>query len=130
MTTQTDTTTVFDQLLLDIFTTAIEGGVQYWAEVSSYHWTKGQEGDLEGFHADLVDLEVEPSTPGEHLHVNRHIVAKGYALACGEFHDKVSWSTDSPPNQFDAEGIEDWDFDASDADVIVQLGLFGDVVYG
>jgi hypothetical protein len=30
----------------------------------------------------------------------------------------------------DTAGIEDWDYDAGDADMILQLGLWEDVRYG
>lgn len=53
------------KFLHDVFVTAIEGGIQYWAVVKKYHWLKpearnnnglswNEDLDLDGFHAVLV----------------------------------------------------------------------------
>lgn len=117
-----------NELLHAIFTTAIEGGVNYWSECRSYRWSvdgTGNESDLIGFQAMLRDSE----TGKEWLTVNRETISEGYRLASTTYKDRISWSSgDNPPLVITDD--TDWDFDAMDADVIVQLGLFGDVIYG
>lgn len=117
-----------DQLLHDVFVTACEGGVQYWAGVSDYHWSTGDgtTEDLAGFGATLTDNEEDEQPTYE---LNREVMLRGYLLACGAARHKVYWNCESPiaPEYLDDEG---WDHDAGDADCIAQLGLFGEVIYG
>lgn len=115
-------TTERDEMFLDIFTTALEGGINYWAECDEYHWIKGADEDYEGFYAVIYDFEDD----SKRYAVNRSVISKGYALAAGEKGKSYRWSTSRPPL---IPNI-DWDYDAGDADAIVQLGLFGEVVYG
>jgi hypothetical protein len=124
-----------DQLLLDLFTTAMDGGIRYWAERTSYHWTNANEDarpseylagqDVFGFYADIVDLEDDETA----YHINRRIMERGYQYAV-EHARCLGWSTARPPHMTDTAGIEDWDYDAGDADMILQLGLWEDVRYG
>lgn len=122
-------TTYRDQLMLDLFTTALEGGINYWADCSEYHWDNGHGDkvveDYEGFFAVIHDCEDDDKT----YTVNRSVISKGYALAAGEVGKGYCWSVSQPP-LVPTERNEWEDFDAGDADTIVQLGLFGKVVYG
>ena len=134
MTTPTaPTPTERDQLLWDIFVTALEGGIDYWAEASRYRiWKRAADGtptdscdeDHRGFYADISDIE-----QGGDYRVDRRIVARGYRLATTTHRHDIRWSSgQTPPLVITADS--DWDFDASDADAIIQLGLWGEVVYG
>jgi len=119
------------KLLFDLFTTACEGGINYWADVDAYHlWLPDSEydPDYNGFYADLTD-HVDDERPNP-LHVDRLVMSSGLTLASRAWRHKVSWSTAPPPVAITAEARDRWDFDAGDADVILQLGLFKDVVYG
>lgn len=123
-----DTATAHDQMLWYVFVTALEGGVNYWSECSEYHHSfDGGHGadDLHGFYAVIRDCEDENDTV---YRIDRDVVARGWELAATEWADKIRWNCDGPPPLV-AEDT-DWDHDAGDADVIVQLGLFGKVVYG
>ena len=114
-----------DQLFLDIFTTALEGGIGYWSWCDEYHWSN-EDGtdDVRGFFALIQESEED----GKSLRIDRSVIAKGYRLASvGEWRDRINWSSEKPPLVPDEDG---WDCDAGDADCIVQLGLFGEVVYG
>lgn len=105
-----------------IFTTAIEGGINYWASVSEYHFENPDgEDDLVGFFATIHDEE----NGGKTYRVDRKVIASGLQNARKA---QINWSVERPPLFFTEDS--DWDFDAMDADVIVQLGLFGEVVYG
>lgn len=113
-----------DEMFLDIFTTALEGGIGYWSECSEYHWLNGDDEDYRGFFAVIHDTEDE----GKTYRIDRAVIAKGYRLATTEWRDRISWSTGKPPLVITED--TDWDYDSFDADVIVQLGLFENVVYG
>lgn len=122
-----------DQLLLDLFTTALEGGINYWSHCSSYHWSHSGDDltlghgleDYKGFYAIIIEDEDDT----EHR-IDRSIVARGYRLATDTpMRSSIAWSSgEKPPLVVGPD--TDWDFDADDADCIVQLGLFGEVVYG
>jgi hypothetical protein len=109
----------------DIFVTALEGGIGYWSEAESYHiWLPDtDEEDTTGFYADIIDVEDDVK-----YHIDIKVLRKGYGLAASTFRNKIAWSTTPPPLVWTKD--TDWDFDAGDADCIVQLGLFGEVVYG
>jgi hypothetical protein len=120
-------------LYLDLFTTALEGGIGYWSECSQYHWSnESHDGrvvreDHKGFYAVITESEEDD---GDHEHtINREVMARGYRHATSaEWRNKLAWSSAKPPLVVGPD--TDWDYDASDADMIVQLGLFGTVVYG
>ncbi len=123
-----------DQLLHDLFVTALEGGIGYWSTCTKYHWMIGPHADdverpsrddLSGFYATIYE---DDQLGGAPLTINRTTIANGLQLAAGAWSDRLAWSTEAPPVVVTAN--TDWDFDAGDADMIVQLGLFGDLIYG
>lgn len=119
----------YDQLLLDVFTTALEGGIGYWSECTRYHWLNGDTPDVQGFHAhihDTGDDELQPE--GTFYNIDRTVIDRGYRLGCQRRND-FFWQCETiiDPRAVDEDG---WDHDAWDADMIVQLGLFGEIVYG
>jgi hypothetical protein len=120
----------YDQLLHDLFVTAMEGGVNYWASLSLYKWSTGDghTEDLMGFSAVLHDDEGD--TPDIGMPVTREVMDRGYRLAVDEWRRRISWNCDVDLPRPDRVTEDGWDHDAGDADVIVQLGLFGDVIYG
>lgn len=119
------------QLVLDLFTTACEGGINYWTRVTNYHWwlEDSREQDFMDFSAVL--LEFEDRT--EHV-LNRSVILKGLKLAgTKEVLDKYSvyaLKETAMAYRYGGEKLEELDFDASTADAIVQLGIFGEVIYG
>lgn len=119
--------TTRDQYMLDIFTTALEGGIGYWSVAKSYHWSKDGQDDHQGFRAEIVETDDDGDETGTHV-IDRAVIVKGYGLAAGKYRRLVNWSTEAPPLVITSD--TDWDYDAGDADVIVQLGLFGEVIYG
>lgn len=120
--------TARDQLIFDLFTTAIEGGINYWATVESYHWQNEDVEDHIGFYADIHETEAEHPSQ-RNWRIDRHRMVRGYVLAAGLWRNKISWSSGEKPPRVVTDDT-DWDFDAGDADVIVQLGLFEEVIYG
>lgn len=116
-----------DQLFHGLFTTALEGGIGYWSECEDYRWSigDGETEDYQNFLAVIMDTVDEE----EHGYfIDRRVIARGYKLAATEFRDKIAWSTEPPPLVITDD--TDWDYDSGDADCIVQLGLFGKVIYG
>ena len=128
----TEAEKIYDQLILDIFTTAIEGGINYWSWTDEYKWMN--EDGSDDFYNFFALIEETDNGP-KHI-VDRKTVVRGYELATESFQgDEICWSTSAPlskkkilsPSYVDEDS---WDFDAGDADIIIQLGLFGEVVYG
>lgn len=137
-----------DQTLFDIFVTACEGGINYWAGISSYHiWDSNTDGDehiadIEGFCADIFDHD-DFDFPV--FTIDRNTIERGLrrmAEAQGPYYDPNgkrtncasvpylgSWHHDIAVSLLEnPEGFCDWD--ASFADEVVQVGLFGEVRYG
>jgi hypothetical protein len=108
-----------------LFVTAIEGGINYWADVVKYHCadTDDDEGH-QGFYAVIREdgLLEGPQT----LRIDLAVIKRGFRLASTKFRH-LGWSAEKPP--IIVRPDMDWDADAGDADMVVQLGLFGDVIY-
>lgn len=179
-----DTRTEREQFLDDVLLIGIEGGINYWAVLDTYHWQNddGTEGPVT---AEIVDdscartLEITCKHCGEHVSDGRGIPemlfhADVYYITNEErtFSDRVlsgedaSYQGPAPTHEHEpvtvtlnrdvierafarmAEGpvpymsdkwrgsllgslaVLDPDYDAGDADAIIQVGLFGEVVYG
>lgn len=119
------------EFLHDIFTTALEGGIGYWSECSAYHWSKGgpdHEADLDFFHAIIEETESGEDEPPTHR-IDREVILRGLSrLFTGEYRGLHS-STAGRIMEAAITG-NSGRLDASDADCLVQVGLFGEVVYG
>jgi hypothetical protein len=141
----TTTITTKDRVLLDVFTTALEGGINYWAHVRMYHWTNDPSGDplrnpdYEGFEARIMDKEdVDGNDQYEPLIINRETIEEGIdELAKRLVHNDLTLSPYHTVAILElwkivnAEGNdENLDYDADTADLIVQQGLLGDVIFG
>lgn len=122
-------------LLSDIFTAAFEGGINYWARIITYRWQKpglrGQDlpvdqlQDLKGFGGVIEDTEDEMNQ--SHV-VDIRTIRRGLALLRA---GKATFGGQPWDNGKKVLGrIIAEDYDASDADIVVQVGLFGDVRYG
>jgi hypothetical protein len=99
--------TVEDSVLADILTTAIEGGINYWAHLRNCP----RDDDLCVKYAEIVDPE-----DGLEILVTRDTVFRGLELYMSKYGN--------------VRQLDDNDFDAEAADMVVQLGVFGKVVYG
>jgi hypothetical protein len=120
------------QFLTDTLTTAIEGGINYWAGVLSYHWwspdleggTAEHEEGVANAHATICDNELD----GEVLQVTLDTMAHGWTLFAQQYASVPGdWAEAIKANRTNSE---DGDFDAQVADMVLQLGLFGEVIYG
>ena len=148
-----------------MFTTAMEGGISYWANLEEYVYTKTEgpmfqgEGEvvdnLDGFYAILENSEddwgVEEAfvseaneegliqiTETQSLRVDLKVMERGWY----QFMEKVlaAVKSEDPDAPFSRRylrqavvqyltDMEDGDSDADVADLVVQLGLFNEVVY-
>lgn len=118
------------QELLNVFTTALEGGIGYWSTASKYHWcTPGKEGeaytdDVTGFYAIIQDVEDND----KEYRIDAAVIKRGMRrLLEGTctFGGKAWPESRSLWGRVMAE-----DYDSNDADNVVQAGLFGDIIYG
>lgn len=137
------------QFLHTVFTTALEGGIGYWSATEEYHW--GTDGgakvvdDLDEFYAILVPEEDEwgvgeafvaeegktqPITETQSLRVDINVIERGSNMLVGKILEGEF--TNEYFKQFIAAWLsngDDGDYDATVADLVVQLGLFGEEVY-
>lgn len=118
--------TATDTLYHNLFVTGLCGGIGYWSACSGY------DDDADGYYADIIELgdDYDETTGPVHV-VDRAVIARGYRLAISpEWRNRLAWSSAKPPVVVTDETADDWDADAGDADMVIQLGLFGDVRYG
>jgi len=116
-----------DEFLHDVFVTALEGGIGYWSAALTYHWSTGDgtTSDYQGFEARIVDEEDTEHT------INRDVIRKGLRLIREGTPAGLHLNEDYIRRIKAAERAHDaGDLDAFDADIIVQVGLFEEVVYG
>ncbi len=118
------TVTPSDAMLGDLFTTALEGGINYWASVSAYKWQNRPEPEYYAVIHESENEDKEYRVTIETIREGlRNIVTNQvkYNLGEGESVAKLAIGllTD-----------EDYDYDAGDADNVVQAGLFKEIVYG
>jgi hypothetical protein len=145
-----------EEFLADVVTTALEGGIGYWSVAHEYRWydptlgasrAGGEPADgipyayawveqNAGDEQYLDNVEVRKGNGDAHdiALIDKALVARAFGLirkaATGEHeipYMSQSWANTllAASNMNDAGEI-----DAGDADAIVQVGLFGEVVYG
>ena len=114
-----------DKEVVSIYTTALEGGIGYWAIADEYKWQylyEDWENDIvHTIEPDQVlvvlsdtednDFKYEQLTPAK--------IRAGVKLLIEKYHHMYQILDD---NEFHV--------DADGADAVVQLGLFGEIVYG
>lgn len=117
------------EFLTDLLTTAVEGGINYWAGVIRYKWDTDTGTALGEAFVDLYETEEAYDKKPEDIEVF-HVTIDTIAHGIGILREKHAHY---PPKAFweaDRTNGEDGDYDAGDADAILQAGLFGEVVYG
>lgn len=127
-----------DDMLHTAFVVAVEGGINYWVDrIDGYHW-QGEDGepDLAGFTATL-SFE-DPYAAGQlERQVDRDVIAEGFIrLAQGP----CEYMPERQRHMFLAllharlagfdDNRVDIDYDAGEADNLVQVALFGKVIFG
>jgi hypothetical protein len=102
-----------DQLLWDILTTAIEGGSDYW--IASYLFVD-RNSDQSVVKVEIADYE------GEKFIADKNTILDGMKIMIAS--EKVHF------NKYVIDAVLEEDYDAESADIMLQYGLFKELVYG
>lgn len=130
---------VSDEFLADVITCAMEGGIGYWSVASHYQYISDagevcvhagtrSSGDRDDTYAVVREIDDDGEATGDPHTIDSETIVKGLGLITGpEFRmgAKQRGGILAAVSTHDAGMI-----DSDDADVIVQAGLFGKVVYG
>lgn len=112
------------QFLSDILSTAIEGGIDYWAQFDSIEKVDDAN-DIIGWRYESAVI-YDYDDPDEKFVINNDVVAKGLNMIIRRNADR-----DKALILCSKTNGADGDFDADDADKIIQFALFdGDLMYG
>jgi hypothetical protein len=119
----------------DIAITAAEGGIGYWSQILTYDYGRWSE-DAVPHGANVPDDFVfytirfeNPTGPGEiEMEITPALLKRGFERMSKAPLDKGGW----PVPKLLAEAREDWtgEIDSDIADMLVQFGVFGEVVFG
>lgn len=114
-------TKVTDENLDSILCTAFEGGINYWCDK-----IKVVDDDYKGaeFASECVSKGGEVDIFVDDMVVDNHIESSAYRLTKEKLHKGCQKYADQK-SHFNCEN-----FDAWDADMIVQYAIFDDVIYG
>lgn len=110
-----------EQFIQDLFVTAIEGGIDYWANFQSINKID-KPGDTLGWWYESVHIIDDD---GDSYVIDKNTIVKGINMLV-----KLNADRDKHLILANRTNGDDGDFDALDADKIVQFGLFGELVYG
>jgi hypothetical protein len=118
------------ELYGDIFTDGIESGISHWAQVSTYKWMNLDPRDYYAIIHEWDDENDEYFAEGKR--VDFEVIVKGFNLLDKESREGlIGWKyMDTFFKNVRAGNWDEVDYDASIADMIIQTGLLGAVVYG
>ncbi|MFE9833982.1 hypothetical protein ACFYP4_02365 [Streptomyces sp. NPDC005551] len=125
--TFTMTVTPSDKALQDVFQTALEGGIGYWSTCSAYKWENLAPSEVHAVVHDSEDEDKEYRITLETIREGLRNIVTGQVKRHKDDEKFMAYLRAL------AVGIlidEDYDYDAGDADNIVQAGLFKEIVYG
>jgi len=126
MTTITVKYEIPEQLIRDIIITACEGGIGYWSQLETYNGPAIADG--EGLPLRLREMDDHTGEYGEWQTLDIPQVVEGlrkmiqerpYSLVSHRFIGAIA--------NYDSGNF---DYDAGDADEVIQYALLGDLVYG
>jgi hypothetical protein len=113
-----------DKEVVNIYTTALEGGIGYWAIADEYKW--------QYLYEDWENDIVHPLEPDQVLVVlsdTEDDDFKDEQLTPAKIRAGVKLLIEKYPHMYQI--LDDqFHVDADGADAVVQLGLFGEIVYG
>lgn len=113
-----------DKEVVNIYTTALEGGIGYWAVCDEYKW--------QHLYEDWDNDIVKPLDPDQVLVVlsdTEETDFKNEHLTPAKIRTGTKLLIENYPHLYQILDNE-FNVDANGADAIVQLGLFGEIVYG
>jgi hypothetical protein len=115
---------ISDKEVVSIYTTALEGGIGYWAIADEYRW--------QYLYEDWENDIVHPLEPDQVLVVlsdTEDDDFKDEQLTPAKIRAGVKLLIEKYPHMYQI--LDDqFHVDADGADAVVQLGLFGEIVYG
>jgi hypothetical protein len=130
----TDTTTLAttprEQAIADLFCTALEGGIGYWSTCSVYKWSDGNGNQINEFRAVVQDVEDDEGT--EYV-IDRFVIQRGMNRLYKHLQglgDEANRYQLKACRDFAFGKFDDLDADADTGDMVVQMGLFGEIIYG
>lgn len=130
------------QFLTDVFTTALEGGVNYWASVREYRHTESPRAVLVRSEDLVFDDHLfawVPAKGAERLVVDLDVVARGVNRIAATDKNRKEYLREadrrlvaaaSRENDMGPADMRHGDIDAGIAELILQVALFDEVVYG
>jgi hypothetical protein len=126
-------TTEREKALNTIFTTALEGGIGYWSACSVYRWSI----DVDGRQEEAIDfvavIEDTEDDEGKTYTIDKDVIRRGaqrlyrHLIGLG---DSANAYHKQAMVDFNRGNFDDLDLDADTADMVVQFGLFNELVYG
>ena len=138
---------VLDEIARDLITTAVEGGINYWATVSEYRWggpglghsdgRAWKAGDAPYASVTVHEKDAEEGVPVDAAKMREAVVkvltgeAKPfYTVGYGRlYRDRLTEALREVMKGTAFDRTE-YDYDARDADCMMQLAVLGNVVYG
>ena len=123
------------QMYRSILITAIEGGINYWARVLHYNPDMNTDTLPFYFGDECRAVVVEDEDGAESKTIDTATIRKAMSkLSKGGGYrpdgTAPEWWTKKWRKAYKECADGSWDFDASDADTVVQVAIFGEVVYG
>lgn len=117
----------------DIAITAAEGGIGYWSQIDSYkpsRWTAGEYDNPRRVPRTFVFYSLAEQADDE----KGYDWTKPVAITPEVIQRGVNLFLTGVPGNFDARGFADMSdlsaMDSAEADAVIQLGVFGKLVYG
>lgn len=122
-----------EQMLNDVFTTALEGGIGYWSRAQTYRWSDGDPDNpraINEFSARIEDAQDEDFNP---VTIDAEVIKRGIRKAWQDAQRHKDTMTEyqyAARRDLALGKYDELDYDADTADHIVQFGLFDEVVFG
>lgn len=112
--------------LADTLSTAIEGGISYWASVRAYHVADPTLWETDTETNAYAEVRAEDNATW-HV-VTLDTMARGWSLYRGQTMSGADYGKQAMlANRTNGA---DGDYDADIADNVLQLGIFGEIIYG
>lgn len=120
------------QFLVDLLSTAVEVGISYWGDTlhvedSAGATPEGDNLDPIGSGGNAYVAIVREDETGEEHRVNLDTIAKGAKLLS---ESAINNQLVNDFREADRSNGGRGDFDAGSADMALQMGIFGEIVYG
>lgn len=124
-----------EETIKDILTTAIEGGIGYWACLGNDDpiWVKTRDNYIESHNGErpyYCDVAYDVMNSGNAvIFYDEEDDDTRFELTMSKFMDGCKLYEDKTGTKIN-DSFDDGSFDACDADMIIQYALFGEVIYG